>query len=410
MQEQEGVQKKEVYLTNTLQYYASLYLEKPVDDRVLKSIDMTRILYQELIRMVKTGEFINININGWQTSGKSTVMMALGDFITENALKLTECRYCKEKGRTHIYKDFGIRNIARDEQEYSVKMRDKNNCHMVLGTDEMNELEHGGVNATVEAALRNQFSQVQAQRYVHRITCSPTDAPDKTANILLEVIQPDKTRKKTHCQLFYKLIRGGILEVQLLGHVNIDVSRVMRKGWYKEYREKKMEKWDLIMDHGIFRPRMVEYAGIVKSTITQLKPLAIRGIIRNTDIIANFIQKEAMEAKVPLTILGLKELVSDANGVLSMYRSLESLNRQEGVMKKKFEKNETDHSTYTFECGAIEETRNSILAAINMQMEQYDKMIEINKKYNYAGRGEGKDGNQSNESKGNKEQQNTNLA
>ena len=141
----------------------------------------------------------------------------------------------KEKGIINKEKKFEMKNIARDQQEFSMKMRDDKLQNDIIVTDEFNDLETGGLNASAEGQLSDTYSNVQAARYVHRITCSPKELPDKNASILLEVASMDRKTKMTHNKLFYRYFYCGMTQTQLLGYVNIYVGDMIKE-------------WDKIVD------------------------------------------------------------------------------------------------------------------------------------------------------------------
>ena len=73
----------------------------------------------------------------------------------------------------------------------------------IILTDEQNELEKGGENATTEQQLRSVFSDVQAGRYIHRISVSPDEIIDGNSDIWVETIGIDEEKMITHCRVYY---------------------------------------------------------------------------------------------------------------------------------------------------------------------------------------------------------------
>ena len=103
--------------------------------------------------------------------GKSTLAIAIAYWIF---LKLQELGLIPKKER------FTCKYIARDQSEFGEMIKDSVNIYdTVRVIDEFNEMEETGENSTIERALRNTFSDVQAMRHIHRISCSPKDNPDK---------------------------------------------------------------------------------------------------------------------------------------------------------------------------------------------------------------------------------------
>ena len=149
--------------------------------------------------------------------GKSTAGFAIGKEILNLLIKY---KYQKENTK------FGLKNIARDQQEYSRFMRNPETSHTVIVTDETNELENTGENVTVEKALQEVFSCVQAGRYVHRVCCSQKEVVDPNADIMLVITSIDKERRITHCKLYYRYYEGGQEFTQLVGYVDLYVRDI----------------------------------------------------------------------------------------------------------------------------------------------------------------------------------------
>ena len=126
-----------------------------VEGDILKE-DFTQKFYNELVNIYNFGELINIALIGKVTRGKSTVAIALCDWILTNLIK----------------KPMGIKNILDDQISYQRIIKDTsltNDCHVI---DEDNRLSRTGINATMETTQLQSFSEIQAQRFLHRIYCS----------------------------------------------------------------------------------------------------------------------------------------------------------------------------------------------------------------------------------------------
>lgn len=333
------------FQTNSLYYYADKYLRETIGEDEILQKNRTRLFLTELENYIINKELIKITINGKVRSGKSTIGFKIGKIIQELLIK--------HKKTTQ---EFGMKNIARDQQEFSRKMTNPDLGFTVIVVDEINELEKGGENATTEFQLQKVFSDVQAGRYVHKVSISPKDDTDPNAEIILEVIAPDFKTGTTHCRIYYKLIRQGIEYKQLVGHVNIFVGDIIshwnkikelyfkkgkteeehkiiedwcRKDWYIEYVVKKYEKMELITKHGIFRPRLLEYAGCILRVVEKLEKVTKIHNAVTTDIIHNFIKKEYRDEKLPQSIIGEELATREANGMLNLQKSLYKLSKQQ---------------------------------------------------------------------------------
>ena len=170
---------KTKFESDALWHEAVQVLDHLEDPETTRNRDMTHILVRELGHKVQKGESINININGLVRSGKSTVAQQL----CWNIKRLIK----KYHG---LDRPMGNKNILRDQNEYSrtVKRRPESFKHECDVIDEWAEMELAGYNSTVEQKYLKQFSDVQAGRYYHRISCSPTNQTDENADIMLHLI------------------------------------------------------------------------------------------------------------------------------------------------------------------------------------------------------------------------------
>ena len=306
--ETEKKTKRKAFKTNTLYAMANEYRKNLTDESEIEKIDMTEILEREEELMIKNGEIILENVNAKMRLGKSTMAMA-------RALRIFGLlkKYKKQPKSAQ----FGIKNIARDDQEFSKLMRNPDLQNTVIVTDESNELEQTGENVTVENALKQVFSDVQAGRYIHRISCSPKGVLDPNTDIMLSVIAIDKQTKVTRAKLYYRFNEGGAEYTQLLGFVDTYVGHLLKEwetvkqvfiktnktkkeqklvdtakknSWYVLYMFKKYEKMELITKEGIFRPRMLDYAKIILAVTNELKPLCKISSLINSNIIRNYIK------------------------------------------------------------------------------------------------------------------------
>ena len=135
--------KEGAYKTNKFYFYAQKYAENLTRDSEIRNLDMTSEFWKEIEAEIKNDELVNININAKVRMSKSTSGIAIGAQIF-NLLK-------KHKKRKDG--EYGINNIARDEQEYSKLMRDPNTAFTVIVTDEINEMENTGENVTLQSIV-----------------------------------------------------------------------------------------------------------------------------------------------------------------------------------------------------------------------------------------------------------------
>lgn len=347
--------KKDKFLTNTLYHLAEEYRKRLTDESEIERQDVTDILFLELFEMVKRGELINMNINAPPTSGKSITGMAMASIVMKTCFK----------------RNLNITDIDRDQHEFSKRIRDPEMKNTIRIIDEWNELEEGGENSTVEKALYDYFSDVMAQRYIHKISCSPKQSIDKNALIYLEVISTDKHNKINHCKIYYKIFQAGMEIIQIIGHVNIDVGHILQQKWYQTYRKRKFQKMDLILREGIFRPRVLEYAAIIDSVTTRLKPLTKLTSLVTADIVRNYIKMQCRETKTPQSIVGEELATREVLGILKLYKDYWRLNKLIDVYKQN---NQDTKEILTMQA--------EIMNAIKLQEAELKRYNEINQKYN----------------------------
>ncbi len=352
-------------------HYADEYRKHITEEIEIEKIDMTPMFWRELYKIIDSGELINMNINAPPTFGKTVTAFAIGIEVM------------KEKFGT----DFSLKDVDRDQQEFSVVMRNPNTKNTVRVIDEWNELETTGENSTVEQALYNYFSDVMAQRFIHKISCSPTATADKNAQIFLEVFSTDKINKINYCKLYYRLFSGGIDYKQLIGTVSIDVSKVLKKKWYLEYRKRKFEKMNLILQEGIFRPRVLEYADMILTVIERLTPLTKVSSLINANIVRNYVKMECRRRKIPLSIIGEELSTREVQGVLDLCKAYYKTMRGLGVLKDKskrgdFKGGRKEIMETQFRITDEEKVAKEILNAITMQKQELERYKKINDKYN----------------------------
>lgn len=398
-----------VHELRTFQYLANKYVEELTTETEIAEQDQTEILHKELEEYIKRKLLINITIIGNVRQGKSTTGFTLGNEILQLLHKYKET---KEN-------QFTMKNIARDQQEYSKKMRDPNTNHTIIVTDEHNELEEGGENVTIERQLNRVFSDVQAARYVHRISISPREIIDENSDIILEVLATDRTKKTTYCKIYYRLLKAGQIYQQIIGHCIINVAetiknweqiqeefyehqklkekpnktkeeddkcsklalkiqQVAHKDYYVEYMIKKHEKMEMLTKEGIFRPRILDYAECILNVVNKLKNLTKIYNLVTKNTIQNYIKIEFRKQKIPQSIIGEELSTREANGILSLYDAyyktdsmIKNLNQKKNIKEEDITKKEE-----------LITLKKDIKQAIDTQEEELLKYREINRKYN----------------------------
>lgn len=396
---------KPTFETNRLYLMAREYIDKAVSNEEIRGVDVTDDFWIEVEEEIRNGEIVVIQLIAKPRMSKSTTGIYIGQEIHERQMKFGKIPENSPK--------FGIKNIARDQQEYSKLMRDPDTFNTVIVTDESNELEDTGENVTVERALNNSFSNVQAGRYVHRVNCSPRDLIDPNTDIILESISVDKKNKITHCYLYYRLFQGGVEYRQLVGYVDFDVSKLVKnwldhvimhfmkkekdkteedrkviekwrkRDFYVEYMIRKYEKMEIITREGIMKPRTLDYAGAILEVIGNLKDLTrLQGNLINRSVIRNYVKLHCRERKIPLSIIGEDLMTSECEGVLNLWKSYFQCHRQEIALTDKLFKLGRTDIVMESQIKLVRKMEDELLKTINAQMTEFKHYEEVNNKYN----------------------------
>lgn len=337
-----------IFKINSLRKLAEKYAgEVRANEEIFKE-DITGLLEEEIRYQVKNGEIVITEIKGKPRTGKSTVGIAIAKDWIDDELK--KCKK-KEKGI-----EFGMKNIARDEQEYSEKMSEGDLMNDVILTDEQNELEKGGENATTEQQLKSVFSDVQAGRYIHRVSVSPEQVIDYNSDIWIETVGIDSKLMITHCRVYYRINNAQTRFWQPIGYANIYVGKLIKnweenikdmflktrktkgdmkkieswgkKDFYCLYMIKKYQKMELITKYNILRPRDLPFAKVIIEVIQSLKNMT-RYMTVDVDLVKNYVEMGIRKHKLRASIIGKKLVTDRANGVIKVYRAWHKMEKQE---------------------------------------------------------------------------------
>ena len=156
-----NLSKKFKWTGNVLRLYAEEQVLIPTKEEDLLKRDMTDKFLKELEREIKFKEIWKIQINGKMRMSKST----LGITFLRYGISLLNKYFPQETNS----KEWSMKNIARDDQEYTKKMRNPDLMFDMILIDEENALEDTGENASIEKAQKEVSSNVQAGRYVHNL-------------------------------------------------------------------------------------------------------------------------------------------------------------------------------------------------------------------------------------------------
>lgn len=288
-----------------------------MEEKEILKEDFTQKFYDEVINIYNFKELINIAVIGKVARGKSTVAIALCYWIRHNLLM----------------KKMNVRHILDDQISYQRTIKDiklNNECHVI---DEDNRLSRTGVNSTMETTQLQSFSEIQAQRFLHRIYCSPSNIEDVETPIILEVISADKVQMFTRCKLYYRMNTPIGTITQVLGYVDIDVLEVIKQEFYEQYRKMKFKKMDLMNAHGINDRRTMDFAEIILNAYNEWKEVAKYKRITES-VINSIIKVEQVKKGFNLSLLAKDELKQDIYVLLSLVYSINTESTKKDIDEK----------------------------------------------------------------------------
>ncbi len=333
--------------------------EQQLTDEDIEQIDRTQMFYDHIIDIFVHKELLNFWFMGEVTTGKTTCAGAICDFVLKQ----------------FYGKEMKVSNMCDDQISYSRITREQsdlnNTCHVI---DEDNKLSRIGFNSTTETAGLQSFSEIQAQRYLHRIYCSPSEIQDDQTHVLLEIITINKDYKFTRCKLYYRLNMPTGTLIQFIGMVDIDVSEVLDKFWYKLYRIKKFKKMKIMNDLGIDDRRIMDFTEIVMAIYEDWKEIAFDETIKKKQIKAT-LKTELIKQKIRISMLTQDELIDDADALLGLETEIGKRSKNINKIENEIKYNEklTEENIKNLEKIKIREIK--ILEKI---IEKKEKLIEKN--------------------------------
>lgn len=345
----------EKYETNALRYDAIRMTGKAINPDDLMRNDYTHEFYNELVNIIKNKELINLSVVGRVTTGKSTVAAALTNDINQLLNRKMSTKYI-----AHDQFDF-LRKTRTDNQD-----AEEYNQSTVM-VDEYNALSDTGLNSSVEKAYLQAYSDIAAQRYLHKISCAPRKVEDINSDIILETESKNTKSGKTRCWLYYRLNQPTGQRTQQLGYIDIRVSHILQETWYQGYRNKKFKKIALFTKYGIRDARDLEYPEIIWKAAQQLKKIALLGQKPTTGTIKETLDEE--KKATLLSIFGTEDMIRSTDAIISNYWTI-------GKIQQKLEKakKQTEKQRY-------QETINELQKIINKTEKRYKEKINMKQEY-----------------------------
>lgn len=280
-----------------------------IKDSEMLQNDITEEFYHYIEDKIVSREVINIAFIGEVAGSKSSSAIAVMNDANTIIEKVKEKKIDRFK---HIFSDQTefLRFINTEEEDVAIVI------------DEFNRMSETGLNASTESVLFDYYSEVFAQKHVHRFSCSPSFVLDKNAIVIMEYIGKDEEKMISKFKLMYRNVAEGF-HPRCLGSVYIDVSKVINTVFYKRYREKKFRRMELLDKHGVRDIRELEFADIVLKVTDDLKDITKDGTKSNmSDMIVATISRICREDKRIYSMITTSEIASRVRNILGLYADL----------------------------------------------------------------------------------------
>lgn len=345
----------------------ALYLELrsggiPRKEEILKN-DITNILWSGLTKSLEHKELVNISIRGKTGSSKSTTGCKIMYVLIRKLMEIGKIKPMKDKElQEYLYS-----RISSDQTEFlRFALRRKEKGATAALIDEFSTMGETGFNATTEAALYKEHSDLFAQEEVNKISCSPTHINDRNADIILDVVGMNEEKKITRVIVNYRDTTEWMIFP--LGMADIYVGDIMEMEFYKRYRTKKFKRLDLLKKHGIRNIKELEFAIITMATYDAMKDVAYIKK-QSEDLIMGIIEGKRRELKMQYSMLTLNYVVMSVKGILDLTSEISALKRSK--LKAK------DEQT----CAIIQQGIDQYSLIQRERLEEEERKIQIEREY-----------------------------
>lgn len=300
---------------------------KVYDQNEILKRDVTELLDRARRGCLRNKELWNCAIRGQTGSGKSTVALAIHkeniEDMRQYGLMTKEIKHLQQ----YLYE-----HIMSDQSEYlRYTMKQEENTHVVI--DEFSSLNETGLNATTEKAQYEENSNLFAQRYVHKTSCSPSYIQDKNAWVILDVIGKDVERGYTRVKVSYRdVVTRNTL---LIGHADIYIGEVIKEEFYAKYRKKKFARLSLLDKYGIRDVRELEYSRIIQESYNELKDVCTLIKLDAKQILVT-VGKVKRKYKMQYSLYALNYIVMSVEPLLSLKRKIAETEQKANKIKEEW--------------------------------------------------------------------------
>lgn len=323
--------------------------------------DVTDIFWKGLIGALQHREIINIAMRGKTGSSKSTTGCKILHVLTQELIQEQKIPQMTEEQ----IQDYLFTRICSDQTEF-IRFALKTKGNTIALIDEFSTMGETGFNATTEASLYTEHSNLFAQDYIHKISCSPNHIQDKNADIILDFLGIDEEKKISQFKISYRDPTEYILYT--LGIINIYVGDIIEMPFYKRYRIKKFKRLDLLKKYGISNIKELEFSIITRAAYNELKELAYIQKINN-DLILSMIVQKRREQKLQYSIITLNYVMMQTKGMLDLVTSIQQLKNKARTAKTPETKE------------IIQQTIEKFQKVLKNRLDEEDQKIQIYQEY-----------------------------
>lgn len=312
LKEQEAIIRGAKPLQDPLRAIFNEVRESAMSEEEAKQMDITNSVWHSFETSIASKEPINFQVRGNPSTGKSTVCAKLVYGINEML------------GATPSFLENMHRVIFSDQIEF-LRFTKSGQTNLGIQIDEWNRMVQTGYNATTEMTLFDYYSDVFAQRFVHRGSCAPSQVVDRNCYLFLDVEGRDLERKVTHLKVTYRDIITG--ESMVIGHMKVFVGDIIKLNFYELYRNKKFKRMELLEKNGVKDVRDLEFAYISLKVFSTLCEMAKSMKVKLNTVNKTVDMIRRQEGRV-YSMLTMNEITGRCKGLLDLLTEKKEIERK----------------------------------------------------------------------------------